>query len=139
MTINKKTISQGFILAAIMNLSVLVFSKLFTNPTIPEFDPDVMSTFGLVMIVLWGLAYAAVAKSYYKVKWLVRVFAIEKLVYVVVWIQWLLNNNLSDVFEKDILAGLFYSVYGVNDLLFCVFFTYVFLTLKNSNENVVKV
>lgn len=139
MTMNRKTISKGFILAAIMNLSVLVFSKLFTNPTIPEFDPDVMSTFGLVMIVLWGLAYVAVAKNYYKVKWLVRVFAIEKLVYGVVWIQWHLNNNLSDVFEKDILAGLFYSVYGINDFLFCAFFVYVFLKLKNSDENVVKV
>ena len=139
MAVNKNLIPKGFILAGMMNLSVLVFSKLFTNPTIPEFDPDVMSTFGLIMIVLWGLAYVAVAKNYYKVKWLVRVFAIEKLVYGIVWIQWLLNHNLSDVYDKDILAGLFYSMYGVNDLLFCVFFVYVFLTLKDSNENAIEV
>lgn len=64
-----------------MNLGVLIFSRFFTNETIPEFDPKVMSSFGLLMIVIWGLAYLAVAKSYKKVKWLVTVFVIEKLTY----------------------------------------------------------
>ena len=130
MTIKHKTITQGFILAGLMNLSALLFSRFFTNTTIPEVDPTVMSNFGLVMIVIWGVAYIAIAKKYHHVKWLVGVFAIEKLIYGSVWLQWILNNNISDVYEKDTMAGMFYSIYGVNDLLFCVFFLFVFVKLS---------
>ncbi len=129
MNIQNKTITKGFIISGLMNLSVLIFSRFFTNSTIPEFDPDVMSNFGLFMIVLWGLAYISVAKNYQNVKWLVGVFAIEKFAYGFTWIKWLLNNNLSEVYEKDTMAGLFYSIYGVNDWLFFVFFMFVFIRL----------
>jgi len=76
MKLKDSTITKGFIIAGLMNTSVLVFSRLFTNPTIPEFDPDVLSNFGLVMILIWGLAYLSVAKNYAKVKWLIGVFAV---------------------------------------------------------------
>jgi len=56
MIIKKTTITKGFIIAGLMNATVLIFSKLFTNSTIPEFDPQVMSNFGLLMILIWGLA-----------------------------------------------------------------------------------
>ena len=132
MTIQNKTITKGFIIAGLMNLSVLIFSRLFTNSTIAEFDTEVMSNFGLLMIVLWGLAYISVAKTYQNVKWLVAVFAIEKFAYGFTWTKWILNNNLSDVYEKDTMAGLFYSIYGINDWLFFVFFLIVFIRiLKN--------
>ena len=85
MTIKTATISKGFIIAGLMNATVLIFSKLFTNPTIPEFDPKVMSNFGLLMIFIWGLAYMSVAKNYHQVKWLVGIFAIEKFIYGFVW------------------------------------------------------
>ena len=132
MTINNKTVTKGFIIAGLMNLSVLVFSRFFTNSTIPEFDPDVMSNFGLLMIVLWGLAYMSIAKNYQDLKWLVGVFAIEKFIYGFTWIKWMLNNNISDVLEKDTMAGMFYSIYGINDWLFFIFFLIVFIRiLKN--------
>lgn len=99
-----RTISKGFIIAGAMNLSVLIFSRFFTNDTIPEFDREVMSNFGLVMIVLWGLAYISIAKIYQKLKWLVAIFAIEKLAYGIIWIIWIFNNNLSDVYDKNIMA-----------------------------------
>lgn len=130
MKIERATITKGFILAGLMNASVLFFSRFFTNPTIPEFDPVVMSNFGLLMIFIWGLAYISVAKNYYKVKWLVGVFAIEKLIYGCVWVNWMLSNNISDVYEKDVMAGLFYSIYGVNDWLFFVFFLLVCVSLS---------
>ncbi|CAM4087302.1 hypothetical protein [Gillisia limnaea] len=130
MTIKNTTITKGFIIAGLMNASVLIFSRLFTNPTIPEFDPNVMSNFGLLMILIWGLAYMSVAKNYHKVKWLVGIFAVEKLIYGCVWTNWILNNNISDVYEKDLMAGMFYSVYGINDWVFFVFFIYVFLRLS---------
>lgn len=129
MTLESKTITKGFVLAGIMNMSVLVFSRFFTNPVIPETDPSVASNFGLLMIVIWGLAYISVAKTYQHVKWLVAVFAVEKLIYGVVWIQWMLNHNVADVFEKDAMAGAFFAIYGINDLMFCVFFIIVFKRL----------
>lgn len=130
MTIESKTIQKGFIIAGLMNLSVLLFSKFFTNSIISEFDPDVLSNFGILMIVLWGLAYISIAKNYQHVKWLVAVFAAEKFAYGFNWTNWMLNNSLSDVFEKDSMAGIFYSIYGINDWLFFLFFTFVFVKLN---------
>jgi len=126
----EKNISLGFVLAGLMNIiAILVFSKFFTNDIIPETDPNVMSNFGLLMIIVWGMAYISVSNSYKNVKWLVLVFAIEKLVYGIVWGIWISKNNVSQVFDKDVMAGLFYSVYGLNDLIFFVFFAYVFYKL----------
>jgi hypothetical protein len=129
MQLKNETITKGFILSGIMNSSVLVFSRLFTNTTIAEFDPVVMSNFGLLMIFIWGLAYLSIAKNYKNVKWLIGVFAIEKLIYGCIWIQWMANNSVANVFKKDIMAGLFFSVYGLNDWLFFIFFSIVFVHL----------
>ncbi len=133
MTIKTETISKGFIIAGLMNMSVLAFSRLFTNPVIAEYDPVVMSNFGLLMIVVWGLAYMSVAKNYQHVKWLVAVFAIEKFIYGFIWIRWLLDNKIAEVFAKDKMAGAFYATYGVNDWVFCIFFILVFVQLSKSN------
>ena len=135
MTIKDTTITKGFILAGLMNSSVLVSSRFFTNATIPKFDPVVMSNFGLLMILVWGLAYISVAKNYGKVKWLVGVFAVEKFIYGFVWTNWMLNNSVSDVYEQDTMAGTFYSIYGINDWVFFIFFTFVFLRLHKSENN----
>ena len=137
MKINKGIISKGFIIAGLMNIiGVLVNSRCFTNTTIAEFDSEVMSNFGLLMILVWGFAYLSVYKNYDKVKWLVAIFAIEKFIYGFVWTKWILNNSVSDVFEKDRSAGIFYSIYGINDWIFFVFFLFVFIrlvTLKNKH------
>lgn len=135
MNLKNKTITTGFIIAGLMNSSVLIFSRFFTNATIPEFDAQVMSNFGLLMIFIWGLAYISVSKKYKNVKYLIAIFSIEKFIYGSVWINWILNNSISDVFEKDVMAGIFYSIYGINDWLFFLFFTYVFIGLiKNKNS-----
>ncbi len=135
MKIKNELITKGFILSGLMNISgVLIFSRLFNNPVITEFDAQTLSNFGLLMIVVWGFSYIAVSKNFYEVKWLVGVFAIEKLIYAAIWTNWQLNNNLSDVFEKDIMAGIFYSIYGVNDWLFFLFFLMVFVRLINSKS-----
>jgi hypothetical protein len=126
---------KGFIIAGLMNMSALIFSRFFTNATIPEFDSVVMSNFGLLMIVIWGLAYVSIAKNFHYVKWLVGVFAIEKFIYGYVWITWLINNNIKDVYEKDLMAGMFYSMYGINDWIFFVFFAFVFIYLLKLKNN----
>lgn len=130
--LTNKTITKGFIAAGLMNITgVLIFSRVFTNDVIPEYDATVMSNFGLLMIVVWGFAYLSVAKSYANVRWLVAVFAIEKVIYGGVWVNWLLQNSVSEVYEKDMMAGIFYTIYGANDWIFCIFFSLVFWKLSS--------
>lgn len=94
-----------------------------------------MSNFGLLMVVIWGLAYISIAKNFRHVKWLVAVFAVEKFIYGYVWINWLINNNISEVYEKDLPAGMFFSIYGLNDWIFFAFFSTVFIYLMKLKIN----
>jgi hypothetical protein len=112
-----------------MNIGgVLLFSRGFTNDAIAEADPIVMSNFGLLMIAVWGLAYLGAAMADTGIKWLAGAFAIEKLVYVVAWFLWLSNNELVTLYAKDFFAGMFFSIYGLNDLVFMLFFAWVFVS-----------
>lgn len=124
---SKTLVRNGFIIAGVMNIAgVLLFSRLFTNAAINEADPVVMSNFGLVMIAVWGLAYLGAAFIGASVKWLAAAFAFEKLVYVLVWGMWHSKNSVSALFKTDLFAGVFYSIYGLNDFLFMLFFAWVF-------------
>lgn len=124
---NRTLIRNGLIAAGLMNIvGVLLFSRAFTNLAINSADPVVMSNFGLLMIVVWGLAYLGAAAITSSVKWIAGAFALEKLVYVVVWIRWLSENSLAQLYSKDFFAGAFFSIYGANDLIFMVFFAWVF-------------
>ncbi|MDP8078907.1 hypothetical protein [Phocoenobacter skyensis] len=127
-------ISKGFTLSGIMNLSVLFFSRFFTNETIVKYDPIVMSNFGLLMIMVWGGVFLSVSKSFHHLKWLIGIFVIEKSIYGCMWINWLIHHNLSDVYQEDIMAGIFYSIYGINDWLFGLFFFLVFSYLIKSKK-----
>ena len=125
---NRKTINKGLIIAAWMNFSVLIFSRGFTNVAINEADPVVMSNFGLLMIVIWGMAYWAASTVTSNIQWIAGVFALEKLIYGVIWINWHLNNSLEGLYATDAFAGAFYAIYGLNDLGFMVFFAWVFFS-----------
>lgn len=128
---NTKIVKSGLVAAGMMNIGgVLVFSRAFTNEAINNADPVVMSNFGLLMIVIWGLAYLGAATVTSSIKWLAGAFAIEKLVYVTVWYKWLSLNSLAALYSTDLFAGVFYSIYGLNDLIFMVFFAWVFLTQR---------
>ncbi|MCP4438874.1 MAG: hypothetical protein GY810_08005 [Aureispira sp.] len=128
---NNGLISKGFLAAGAANiLGVLLFSKAFTNEVLNQADPVVMSNFGLVMIIVWGLAYIAVAQSYDKVRWLSAVFALEKLVYVVMWVLWMSNNDIGALYNQDLFAGIFYTIYGINDITFLLFFVWAFWSSK---------
>ena len=121
-------IRKGFIIAGLSNiLGVIICSKAFTNDVMLATQPDVMGHFGLISIILWGLAYISVYKSYNQVRWLVGVFAIEKLVYVIVWLAFITSHRFSAIYEKDVLAGVFYTIYGANDFIFMLFFSFIFL------------
>ena len=128
MKISKRVIGKGFVLSGIMNIGgALIFSRFFTNKIIPEADPVVMSNFGLLMIIVWGLVFLSISQKYEQLNWLVGVFAIEKFIHGFNWINWISTNDLSAVYNKDQMAGIFYATYGVNDFLFFVFFLYVFI------------
>lgn len=123
---NKILIRNGFIAAGLMNIGgVLLFSRGFTNAAINNADPVVMSNFGLLMIVVWGLAYLGAATINANIKWLAGAFAVEKSVYVVMWLKWLSENSLAQLYTKDLFAGAFFSIYGVNDFVFMLFFAWV--------------
>jgi hypothetical protein len=132
---DKKLVKQGLIAAAIMNIGgVLFFSRAFTNEAINNADPLVMSNFGLLMIIVWGLAYLGAAFIQGNIQWLVAAFAIEKLVYVVVWVLWIANNSLASLYSTDLFAGIFYSIYGVNDIVFMLFFAWVFFAQRTQQK-----
>jgi hypothetical protein len=123
-------IQKLFILAGLSNiLGVLICSKLFTNSVMMGAQPDVMSLFGLISIVLWGLAYISVSKPYASVRWLIGIFVVEKLAYVIAWLTFISAQSLGAVYENDFFAGVFYTIYGANDFLFMIFFAYVFLKI----------
>jgi hypothetical protein len=126
-------IKSGLIAAGLMNIGgVLVFSRAFTNAAINSADPVVMSNFGLVMIVVWGLAYLGASAIASSIKWLAAAFAVEKLVYVAMWLAWHSSNSLSQLYAKDLFAGVFYSIYGLNDFVFMLFFGWVFFRQSHS-------
>jgi len=132
---NQKIISNLFILAGLSNiLGALIFSKFFTNQILMNAQPEVMGYFGLLSIILWGLAYIAVSKSYAQLPWLLAVFVIEKLLYVTVWVLWLSTNSLSELYSQDVFAGIFYTIYGANDLLFGLFFSLVFVQIYRKSN-----
>jgi len=105
---------------------VLVFSRVFTNAAINHADPIVMSNFGLLMIVAWGLAYLDAATIHSIIKWLAGAFVLEKLAYVAVWVGWMIENSLASVYAIDLFAGIFYSILGLNDFVFILFFAWLF-------------
>lgn len=124
-----KLVRNGCIAAALANIGgVLVFSRAFTNTAINEADPVVMSNFGLLIIIVWGLAYLGAAAVQGNIRWLAAAFTVEKLVYVASWLLWLSSHSLEAVYSQDLFAGIFFSIYGVNDFVFMVFFAWVFFS-----------
>ncbi|WP_299124979.1 hypothetical protein [uncultured Winogradskyella sp.] len=136
MKLNKELVKKGMYLSGIMNIGgVLVFSRFFTNKVINEADPVVMSNFGLLMIVVWGFAFLAMASKWEHLKWIIGVFVIEKLIYGFTWTKWMINNELSCVYEADTMAGIFFTIYGLNDWFFCIFYLVVFVYLNKVERN----
>ena len=132
-------IAKGFWLASAYNvLGVLVFSKLFTNRLLSSLDPAVFSWLGLVSILLWGVAYASVAKSYRSVPYLVLVFFVEKMIYAMTWLTWLVRNGgmLPSLYSESPLTAVFFSIYGAGDFVFGLFFLWVATDLLKSFDGV---
>jgi hypothetical protein len=117
----------GFWAAGAFNvLGVLAFSRAGTNTYLSELYPDVFSGFGLLCVVLWGLAYVAAGGKRLPAAELSAVFALEKAVYVGTWVVWLARHGgtLPAVWDRDPLTATFYAIYGAGDLAFGLFFAW---------------
>lgn len=126
----KNTITKIFRAAGLFNIgAVLLFSQFFTNPYPAKYYSAVFSNFGLIGIMLWGTANIAVASFYMHVRNLMIVFAIEKLVYVLTWIYFLIYRGamLPEIFSESFMTGFMLSSYGAIDLALCFFFIWVWI------------
>lgn len=124
--------SNIYILAGLYNLSILIFNGFFTNDLLTLADNETFSTTGMIGIILWGLAYMSIYKDFDKLPLLNLVFAIEKFYYGYRWLLWHTNQH-NDIKKLDMLTGLFFSIYGLGDFLFGIFFAYMALK-KHDND-----
>ena len=112
--------------AAFVNtIGVLVFTRGLTNQTLIEVDPNHFSRFGLIMIMTWGVCYYACAQAARKHHAISLTFALEKLIYVLTWISFISGPvNWSQLYDRDLFAGVFYAIYGVIDAIYMSLFLY---------------
>ena len=126
--------------AALVNtLGVLLFTKGLTNQSLMQTDPSLFSHIGIVLIMVWGLCYYACAKAAMHYSSISIVFAIEKLVYVCAWVLFVqAAPDWSNLYAQDLLTGLFYSIYGIVDALYMMFFAYTayYVFTKHSPDSV---
>lgn len=132
-------ITKWFVFAGCVNFfGALLVSHCFTNQLLTSSDPVVFSKFGLIAIMLWGMAYVAVSKSYQIVPYVVMVFMVEKFVYAIAWILWLARSShqLPGLMSEAPSTGFFYLTYGAVDFLFGVFFAWVAWTTLREERSV---
>jgi hypothetical protein len=132
---NPKT-TRLFYLAAAANIAgILLFSLAWTNTELIGRSPRVFSPFGILAVILWGLAYLSVAKTYHQVPQLIAVFALEKLAYVITWLWWQFHHasELPALYQTAPLTAIFFTLYGPLDLAFGLFFAAVASRSKLNN------
>lgn len=136
---NESLFKKGFLLAGLVNVvGILAVSQGFTNEVLNQADPVVMSNFGLCMIILWGLTYMAVANHFTKLPLICLIFAAEKLAYTYAWAAWMFSDAMpiSEIFAADVMTGIFYAGYGLNDAAFMVFFLMAYrFTRQQKHDN----
>ncbi len=133
-----RAVTVGFILAGAYNVfGMLLVSMCFTNPLLNATEPAVFSWLGQVAVVLWGLAYWAVARSYGHVPYLLLVYFVEKMVYSTIWLLWLLQrgHSLSNIASESPLTAVFFGSYGVGDFGFGLFFGWVALKVLRGSRD----
>jgi len=130
----EKWMQRVFVGAGLANVrGGLIVSRIFTNAELGRLYPELLSTEGMVLIMLWGAAYISVARSYREVPWLFLVFVGEKFFYGWTWVQWLVahGSGLRVLLAVDFLTGFFYAGYGIVDFSFGVFFLYAFIRARS--------
>ena len=130
------------LLAGVVNFGILLFNVGLTQwEPIAALDPNVFSHHGQLMILVWGLAFAAAGVSDDGSSRIWFAFAIEKAMYVLAWLSWmsthdplaLLRANASGALADD-LAPLFMIIYGPVDLVFFLAFARQGLMAKDGSK-----
>ncbi|HPQ54840.1 MAG TPA: hypothetical protein PK253_16425 [Spirochaetota bacterium] len=125
----KKTMIQKIFWAAglINIIGMLSVSLFFTSPYPAKYYPLVFSNFGMIVIMLWGLANIAVSSVYMHVRMLLFVFALERMAYTITWIIFIATSGslIPVIFQESIITGLILGSYGLCDAAFSLFFTWV--------------
>ena len=124
----KKMIQKIFWAAGIINIiGMLSVSLFFTSPYPGKYYPLVFSSFGMIVIMLWGLANIAVSSVYMHVRMLLFVFALERMAYTITWIIFIATSGslIPVIFQESIITGLILGSYGLCDAAFSLFFTWV--------------
>lgn len=120
----------GFYLATLYNfIGILGFNAFFMDDTLSALNPVTFSLMGQIGILLWGLAYFSVAKTYARVPLLLGVFCAEKLIYFLDWAIWLAKNGERLSGDLPIRFKIFFYTYGLGDLTFGVFFAIAALSV----------
>ena len=115
-------------MTAMYNFLIVVFSKGF-GPDLGNVDV-LFEPVGCILIIVWGLAFFALAFRYKEAPSLALVFALEKAVYVGHHIRFVIDAETigfspADAISDDFLTGFFFSAYGIGDFLSLVFFCVV--------------
>lgn len=123
-----------FSAAFVNTFGLLLLSKGLTNHTLIDTDPTLFSSFGLGMIIMWGVCYFACAHAAENWSRISLAFALEKSIYFVAWLCFIQSPIDWDLlYQQDLFAGIFYSLYGVVDGLFmCLFITCAYRADQNS-------
>lgn len=118
-------IRRALVVGGFINIvGVLVFSVGLTNKYLSQLSPLVFSRLGLVIIMVWGVAYMAVGRQDVPSRSIVGVFALEKFAYSVSWVMWMAvhAHDMAEVFHRSPLTGTFYALYGPIDFIVGVLF-----------------
>ena len=116
------------LLAGVVNFGILLFNVGLTQwEPIAALDPNVFSHHGQLMILVWGLAFAAAGISDDGSSRIWFAFAVEKAMYVFAWLSWMSTHDALALLraspqDLSILAPLFMSIYGPVDLVFFLAF-----------------
>ena len=115
------------LLAGVVNFGILLFNVGLTQwEPIAALDPNVFSHHGQLMILVWGLAFAAAGVSDDGSSRIWFAFAVEKAMYVLAWLSWMSKHDPLALLRAShgltFLAPLFMSIYGPVDLVFFLAF-----------------
>lgn len=113
----------GFLAAAAFNiLGMLGHTSGFTRTPAEALLPSLFGPESCLLIVLWGMAYAAVARRWHQVPALCVVFAFEKLFYTITWVRFWQTASVDAVLRDHPDAAPLLMAYGVGDGLFGLMF-----------------
>ena len=131
-----KWIRAVYYTAAFANIiGVMIFTKGLTNQVLIETHPTLFSQFGILMIMMWGLCYFVCTDAAVDYASISLVFALEKLAYCVSWIIFIQGDiDWSLLYEKDLFAGVFYSIYGVVDGIYLLLFLYCAYSVSSTQK-----